>query len=218
MRASEAADAKIVLHIERSGVAAEALNFYTWMDKAGLHDYDIIGLSYYPFWHGNLAALSATVQSLHEAFPSKEIQVVETAWNYQWGPSDAVCQDWLFTKAGQAQFLKDLVSTLNALPVTGIYYWCPEENGNGTSAHPVMGSWLNRGLWDNSTHRLNSRDALEAFRAFRQPTGIASPRSSGIEKGCNARYYQLTGQIAPSHVHRGIYIYNSKKIVVPKGF
>ena len=45
---------------------------------------------------------------LHATYPDKEIQVVETAWNYQYGPEEAVCKDWPYTKAGQAMYLKDL--------------------------------------------------------------------------------------------------------------
>lgn len=165
VRQSQAAKARIILHIERSGEKAWAGNFYQWVGMAGFQDYDVIGLSYYPFWHGNLKALESTVNFLHATYPDKEIQVVETAWNYQYGPEEAVCKDWPYTKAGQAMYLKDLTSTLSTLPVSGLYYWCPEENGNGPS-HSVMNGWLNRGLWDNATHRLNATEILQTFKKW----------------------------------------------------
>jgi len=86
VRASDAKDARIILHIERSGEPEWARNFYEWVGKAGFTDYDIIGLSYYPFWHGDLSTLSSTVRTLRTAMPGKEIHLVETAYNYQWGP------------------------------------------------------------------------------------------------------------------------------------
>ena len=85
VRASNAKEASIVLHIERSGEPEWARNFYDWLAKAGFTDYDIIGLSYYPFWHGSLSTLSSTVKTLREALPEKDIHLVETAYNYQWG-------------------------------------------------------------------------------------------------------------------------------------
>ncbi len=44
-------EAKIVLHLERSNDKAVYQEFFTQMEGAGI-DYDIIGASYYPYWHG----------------------------------------------------------------------------------------------------------------------------------------------------------------------
>ena len=60
--------AQIVLHIERSGDANLAKLFYQKMDAAKV-DYDIIGLSYYPFWHGDLPTLAATLNMLRAVGP-----------------------------------------------------------------------------------------------------------------------------------------------------
>ena len=52
--------AKIILHIERTKDANTCKNFFNNMKNNSV-DYDIIGLSYYPFWHGDLATLSNTL-------------------------------------------------------------------------------------------------------------------------------------------------------------
>ena len=212
VRASDAKDARIILHIERSGEPEWARNFYEWVGKAGFTDYDIIGLSYYPFWHGDLSTLSSTVRTLRTAMPGKEIHLVETAYNYQWGPSDAVCKDWEFTKEGQASFLHDLVDTLNALDVKALYYWFPEECGNGKSS-TVQRGWLNRGLWTNgnSPHALNSREVLEAFKAFEPTTAVKDIKSAGI---CNAgNIYDMGGRRLYAVPKRGVYIRGNVKLL-----
>ena len=212
VRASDAKDARIILHIERSGEPEWARNFYEWVVKAGFTDYDIIGLSYYPFWHGDLSALSSTVRTLRTAMPGKEIHLVETAYNYQWGPSDAVCKDWEFTKEGQASFLHDLVDTLNALDVKALYYWFPEECGNGKSS-TVQRGWINRGLWTNgsSPHALNSREVLEAFKAFAPTTTIKAIKSAGI---CNAgNIYDMGGRRLYAVPEHGAYIRGNEKFL-----
>ena len=212
VRASDAMGARIILHIERSGEPEWARNFYEWVGKAGFTDYDIIGLSYYPFWHGNLNTLSSTVRTLRTAMPGKEIHLVETAYNYQWGPSDAVCKDWEFTKEGQASFLHDLVDTLNALDVKALYYWFPEECGNGKSS-TVQRGWINRGLWTNgnSPHALNSREALDALKAFAPTTAVKDIKSAGI---CNAgNIYDMGGRRLYAVPERGAYIRGNVKLL-----
>ena len=212
VRASDAKDARIILHIERSGEPEWARNFYEWVGKAGFTDYDIIGLSYYPFWHGDLNTLSSTVRTLRTAMPGKEIHLVETAYNYQWGPSDAVCKDWEFTKEGQASFLHDLVDTLNALDVKALYYWFPEECGNGKSS-TVQRGWINRGLWTNgnSPHALNSREVLEAFKAFAPTATVKDIKSAGI---CNAgNIYDMGGRRLSAVPEHGAYIRGNEKFL-----
>jgi len=46
-------------------------------------DYDIIGLSYYPYFHGKLSQLEAALTAV-ESVSSKEIMIVETGYPYAW--------------------------------------------------------------------------------------------------------------------------------------
>ena len=176
---STAADAKIILHCERTKTAAHCVNFYSWVEQAGFTDYDIIGLSYYPIWHGKLAQLKSTLQQLVQNFPNKQIQIVETGYQHtapeKFGTDDTnTSSDWPYSPAGQASFLESLITELKKhTNVTGLYYWQPEECGNGADANGnsrVMGNWDNRGFWNitwkSGQHALNSKDALMTLMTF----------------------------------------------------
>ena len=177
--ASTAASAKIILHCERTKTAAHCVNFYSWVEQAGFTDYDIIGLSYYPIWHGKLAQLKSTLQQLVQNFPNKQIQIVETGYQHtapeKFGTDDTnTSSDWSYSPAGQASFLESLITELKKYAnVTGLYYWQPEECGNGADANGnsrVMGNWDNRGFWNitwkSGQHALNSKDALMTLMTF----------------------------------------------------
>ena len=148
--------AKIVIHTERSGSPDALKDIYTRF--SGL-DYDIIGLSYYPFWHGSLKVLTQSLNTLATSFPDKKVQIVETAYYYQWQPKvgDGISYDfsstWPVSPSGQAAFAKDLINELKKHPnVNGLYWWFPEENGNGPDSSVLTG-WVNRGLWDDTSHK-----------------------------------------------------------------
>lgn len=148
--------AKIVLHTERSGDASALKDIYTRLADV---DYDVIGLSYYPFWHNSLQKFSQTLGTLETAFPDKPVQIVETAYYYQWQPKvgDGITYDyasvWPVTPAGQAAYAKALIAELKKhANVTALYWWFPEENGNGPDSS-VLTYWVNRGLWDNTSHK-----------------------------------------------------------------
>lgn len=153
--------AQIIIHTDRPNEVANTKYYYNKLINGGV-DFDIIGLSYYPFWHGYLTAEQSTtnlVKSLTaytEAFPNKRLQIVEFAYNFQWWPSSGVKYDtqsiWACSKAGQYNLVKDVVDALKPLEhVDGICYWFPEEAGNGDKCNNcVLTGWLNRGFWDEN--------------------------------------------------------------------
>lgn len=155
--------AKIIIHTERSGQPDVLKGIY---DKLAGVDYDIIGLSYYPFWHNSLQVLSQSLDALEKAFPAKKVQIVETAYYYQW-PKDIeydFSNLWPYTPSGQAAFAGALVAELKKHSnVNGLYWWFPEENGNGPGSS-VLTRWIDRGLWDNTSHR--AMPGLYVLRAF----------------------------------------------------
>ena len=145
-------EAGIVLHTERSGNLDSLKDIYGRLSKV---DYDIIGLSYYPFWHGSLGTLSNSLDGLAEEFPDKQVHMVEVAYHYQWPPQSEFdfSSIWPITPEGQAAYTRDLIKELKKHKnVTGLYWWFPEENGNGPNS-AVLTNWVNRGLWDNESHR-----------------------------------------------------------------
>lgn len=125
-----APDAKIIIHTERAGDREATLRFYKIITEAGVK-FDIIGLSYYPFWHGTLDMLDATISALEYNQPEKEIQIVEVAYPYDpmGFPNDSQYPTtYPATPQGQAQFTEELISMLKKhTTVTGLLWWFPEE-------------------------------------------------------------------------------------------
>lgn len=210
--------AKIILHIERSGQSGVAKAFFNRMETREV-DYDIIGLSYYPFFHGELSSLSTTLSALEESFPDKPVHIVETAYYYQYFPSDAdyvTTDTWAATADGQSSYISDLCEELAKHDnVQGLYYWFPEENGNGGSSWSaskvVITKWLNRGLWDNSTHKLNAAaKKLQQFLTLKDAASVTDVRE---ESYYVSGIYSVTGCRLQSEPAHGVYIKNGKKIV-----
>ncbi len=167
--------AKVIIHTERTGKPDVLVAIYK---KLAAVDYDIIGLSYYPFWHDGLSTLATSLNKLASNFPDKKVQIVETAYYYQYQPKvgEGIDYDfsatWPISAAGQAAYAQDLVTELNKHSnVNALYWWFPEENGNGPN-DAVLSGWVNRGLWKNSTHK-----AMSALYVLKDFLG----ESSGIE-------------------------------------
>ena len=160
----ECPNAQIIIHTDRPTNSGYNSFYYNKLVNGGV-DFDIIGLSYYPFWHGYLTAaqvasktdknnLVNAINNLKTLFPTKRVHIVECAYNFQWWPSSGVNYDtrdaWACGSdgnntsvgiAGQYAFVKDLVDALKPLPnVDGINYWFPEEAGNGDDTNWSSGS------------------------------------------------------------------------------
>ena len=172
----ECPEAKIIIHTDHPERATDTKYYYDKLVNNDV-DFDIIGLSYYPFWHGYLSTLVTNLNSYKSYFPNKELQIVEFAYNFQNWPTSGVNYDtrdvWPCSVAGQYNFVKDFVDALKPLEhVTGISYWFPEEAGNGdyvnwtAKTRIVIDPWLNRGFWNEnkstSGHAINKTGSVSA--------------------------------------------------------
>lgn len=206
-------EAQIVIHTERSGKANETKKFYQYLNTNKV-DYDIIGLSYYPFFHGYLTDLASTLTTLETSFPAKPVQIVETAYYHNWFPADATVNTtstWAATSSGQAKFITDLVAELTKHKnVTGLYYWCPEEAGNG-KYKKVMNAWINRGFWWEDSQKPIT-EAIAAFKTY-TATGIAQVDDATQRSSAGLQLYTISGQKVESMSAPGIYIRGGKKII-----
>ena len=152
---------KIVIHTEM-GRSSNVTAFYQTLQGYAL-DYDIIGLSYYPYWHGDLNVLDELLTTLENTYPGKKIQIVETGYPHAYYPTGAsydLQSIWPATEAGQKAFTAALVTTLNAHSnVNGLYWWWPEANEYGINyTNAVTSGWYNCGWWDNQNGQI--MDAL----------------------------------------------------------
>lgn len=161
---------KIIIHTERAGQSSVLNAFYDRM-KSYEVDYDIIGLSYYPYYHGTLTTLKNNLQSLSSSFSDKKIMIVETGYYHAWQPSDVsydLSSTYPITAEGQKQFTDALIETLNSVNnVNGLFWWWPEANEYGLnwSTKRVTDNWYNAGLWDNQTGK--ALPALYELKRFK---------------------------------------------------
>lgn len=69
---------RIVLHLDQGGKYEYYREWFDQMMARGVKDFDIIGLSYYPFWHGTFSMFRQTMDALVERY-HKDLVVAETA-------------------------------------------------------------------------------------------------------------------------------------------
>ena len=166
----ECPKAKIVLHTERVPRTNVLLNFYNQMKSRGV-DYDIIGLSYYPYYHGDLSVLANALNSVSNAFQDKDIMIVETGYSYKYKVGDLdFSSTWPLTAEGQRKFTADLIAKLKPYSrLKGLFWWFPEANeyglgGSYWSQLHVNDAWYNAGLWNHETGR--ATPALSELKSF----------------------------------------------------
>lgn len=198
----------IVIHRANPGDGVDRLtSFYsTYADL----DYDVIGLSYYPFWHGSLDNLQQVMDKLADTF-GKEIAIVETSYAYTledpihngptghiFGQTQADAAGYLATVQGQANAIRDVIAAVAAVPDNlgvGIFYWEPAwlmgtDTGWATSdaaayqkeAIPVDGGsgWANQALFNYFGEALPSLNVFQAVRASRD--GYIEPTITQVKE------------------------------------
>ena len=144
------AEVPIMIHAATGGNLVESDNFYSNMLQRGV-EFDVIGLSYYPWWHGTFEDLEKNLEFLSNKY-EQEISVVETAYyanNWYPEPGEHVydIQPYPPTEQGQHDFLVDLAERLKKYPkVTSVYYWKPDGLDIQGSGVPFLG----RSLFDRN--------------------------------------------------------------------
>lgn len=113
--------AKIILHLERSYDIDLYNEFFTEMKKAEA-DYDAIGFSYYPYWHGTFPQFFANVENCKKF--DKELLVVELGYAF-------TDEDYLKEDNGAAQLVISKDNLPNA-PFTDEYPISPEGQAKFT--------------------------------------------------------------------------------------
>lgn len=90
---------------------------------------DVLGLSYYPMWHGTLQDLKANIDNILLKFPQLDVWVVETAYYFTGDgcdPGDDACNTKLpfpQTEQGQYDYLCALRKTLLSTKCKAVFYW-----------------------------------------------------------------------------------------------
>lgn len=132
--------AKIMLHLERSNDKAVYNEFFTEMERAGV-DFDIIGASYYPFWHGTPEELMENLNACRRF--GKEIMIAELGYGfttegyYLNGKECRLVVDESLSRVphfserfpmnpeGQRSFVSFILDLARKNGIDGIFYWEP---------------------------------------------------------------------------------------------
>jgi arabinogalactan endo-1,4-beta-galactosidase len=123
---------RIMLHYSQGGSSGGTQWFFDHMAAYGV-PYDLIGLSYYPWWHGTLAELQANLRATALRY-GRDVTVVETSYPWRAGgwegmATNLAAMTWPVSPQGQAQFLRDLLDAVAAVPNghgAGVVWWYPE--------------------------------------------------------------------------------------------
>ena len=120
----------IMIHIDRG---ADRRATKAFLDRLNGYDvpYDVIGQSYYPWWHGSLNDLRSNLEFMAREY-QKDVIVVETAYN--WQPGNYVNKPAPFPEspAGQREFLDEVNRVVMETPNgrgKGVFWWEPAVTG-----------------------------------------------------------------------------------------
>lgn len=129
-------ESKIVIHLDFGTDNEMYRRWFNAIEPYHL-DYDIIGMSFYPYWNGSIKKIKANMNDISKTF-DKDVMIVETSIGYTTDSlgCDAMVYSEEFeketgypaTEEGQSRFLEDLFKAVREVDDSrgkGIIYWEP---------------------------------------------------------------------------------------------
>jgi arabinogalactan endo-1,4-beta-galactosidase len=135
----------VMLHLDNGGNNALYREWFDHFMERG-EDFEIIGLSYYPFWHGTLDMLTDNMNDIAQRY-GKKLIVAEVSMGYTMEdykdyekladeerkgyatrPELVEKIEYPMTKQGQADFMKDFLNRISHIKGglgSGFFYWEP---------------------------------------------------------------------------------------------
>lgn len=158
---------KVVIHLADGGDSNLYEQIFDPVVAAGV-DFDVIGMSFYPYWHGSFADLKKNMELCGEKY-GKEMIVAETAYAFTEDDGDymgnvfSVYSDdkngYIPSVQGQATEVRDIIDTVSHVKGgIGVFYWEPDwipvkgagwRTGEGNN-------WENQAMFDYTGHALPS--------------------------------------------------------------
>ncbi len=176
-------DSKILkmIHIAKSVSTAGKSAIEYFYNSLGNLDYDVIGLSCYPFWHvASMSDLEKTFKSLSTTFSNKQICVAETSYGFTY-EADSWAKnifsltgnagpkfDYDVSIHGQAQLIHDITKIISSLSNGfGVFYWegawIPIKDSGWADSHTFV-SWANQGLFSYNGKALGSLEVYNKMK------------------------------------------------------
>jgi len=149
----------IMIHIDRGGDKKGTKAFFDKLNSYQIK-FDVIGQSYYPWWHGALLDLRENLIFMAAEY-RKDIIVVEAAYN--WQPAEYKGRDAPFpeTPEGQKQFLDEVNRMVMNTPDNrgkGVFWWEP-----AVSAAAGGRGIFSRGMFDQDGNALPVLTVFDRF-------------------------------------------------------
>lgn len=216
-------DAKVVIHTELHAIN-DVPKFYNNLKNYADIKYDIIGLSYYPDYHGTIDTFNTLLYTLESQHADKKIMIVETGYGFEWPLNDAKSDyknQYPVSEEGQKQFANALITMLNNHPnVNGLYWWYPEYTLNNIVFVNNTEDWsknFTNGYWNGALFHYKTGKALQALYELKNfvddPTGIEDIHVQRTIAG--DAWYTLDGRrLNGQPSTKGLYIHNGKKMIV----
>jgi arabinogalactan endo-1,4-beta-galactosidase len=192
----------IVIHHQEGGTNGACRWFFDHLVERNV-DFDVIGVSFYPWWHGGLDDLSQNLNDLAARY-DKDVAVVETAypWTTGWcddagnivGDQTPLLPAYPAQPLGQAFFLADLFERVERIPNScawAVMLWEPEWIPTTTFGS----AWENLALFDCDG---NSQPAFGIFPGL-APSELTITRVADVIRlrwrdDANAYYKIYSGQ------------------------
>jgi arabinogalactan endo-1,4-beta-galactosidase len=122
---------KIMIHFDRGADKPGTKAFFGRLHSYGV-EYDVIGQSYYPWWHGTLLDLRENLDFMAAEY-HKDIMLVEVA--YCWRPTEYRSKPAPFPETPEGQ--RDFLDEVNRIALAtrdhrciGIFWWEPAVTGH----------------------------------------------------------------------------------------
>ncbi|MGE5806300.1 MAG: glycosyl hydrolase 53 family protein [Ignavibacteria bacterium] len=204
--ASPDSDIPVMIHTDQGADNNECRIFFGNLISFQV-PFDIIGLSYYPWWQGTIAGLEQNVNDLAVRF-NKDIIVAETAYPWTLDKADSIKNfvdstselDARYppTVEGQDSFLTKLIEITRNIPNgkgRGIFYWGSEY----ISVAPLYSSWENLTLFNFQGEVLNSikvfnNPKIDSIEAISVTFNLNT--STHFDTISSSSYVQLRGEAA----------------------
>ncbi|MGI9822139.1 glycosyl hydrolase 53 family protein [Agromyces sp. Marseille-Q5079] len=146
-------DALVAVHFTNPETPNRYATYAAGLDTYGV-DYDVFASSYYPYWHGTTANLTAALTQVANTY-GKQVMVAETSWAHTLDDGDGyanvigsgtITDQYPASVQGQATELRDVIAAVSAVGSAGIgvFYWEPAWVPVG----PPSALEANRALWE----------------------------------------------------------------------
>ncbi len=188
-------DVKTIVHLANVNNPAGVYKVYDNLVRWEV-DWDVCGLSYYPYWHGGRDNLQTVMDRCANNY-GKEVMIVETAWGYtdegasfcnnQFSSKLNEAGGYLTSYQAQVSELSELADCLSKVPDskgTGLFYWEPgwlPKEGSG---------WISKAGYFYNDHGYD-------YTAESDLSGYSD--SSCYSSWANQAWFDYSGKALPSY-------------------